>query len=248
MLTDVHDHRLAGVSPECRQMLYTAAVLGPEIVPDLLAQMLGRTTAALLPVWEEALGGGLLVSAGGELRFARETLRQAVAGSLPAAIRDALARQHAALGHAGNAALGQTGNAALGHAGNAASGLAGNAAAEPHRAGVAGDGPVRPTARERTVLSLLARGRSNHQIARELGISDHAVKRHVSNLMLKFGCANRTEVALLAVRRRWHEPPAAPTDPVAAGRGMTAVPPDPVTAGGTMTAAPGGPVTAGGRA
>lgn len=54
----------------------------------------------------------------------------------------------------------------------------------------------RVTEREREVLRLLARGQSNQQIARALGISIHGVKRHVSNLLLKFDCSNRTEVAL----------------------------------------------------
>ena len=59
----------------------------------------------------------------------------------------------------------------------------------------------RVTEREREVLRLLSRGQSNQQIARSLGISIHGVKRHVSNLLLKFDCSNRTEVALAASRR-----------------------------------------------
>lgn len=54
----------------------------------------------------------------------------------------------------------------------------------------------RVTERERDVLRLLGRGQSNQQIASALGISIHGVKRHVSNLLLKFDCSNRTEVAL----------------------------------------------------
>jgi DNA-binding CsgD family transcriptional regulator len=54
------------------------------------------------------------------------------------------------------------------------------------------------TERERSVLRLVVHGRSNQQIARSLGISIHGVKRHVSNLLLKFDCANRTELALVA--------------------------------------------------
>ncbi|MFD3733887.1 response regulator transcription factor [Streptomyces sp. NPDC058632] len=54
----------------------------------------------------------------------------------------------------------------------------------------------RVTQRERAVLSLLAQGQSNQQIARALGISIHGVKRHVSNLLIKLDSTNRTEVAL----------------------------------------------------
>ncbi|MEU6670243.1 LuxR C-terminal-related transcriptional regulator [Streptomyces sp. NPDC046727] len=56
----------------------------------------------------------------------------------------------------------------------------------------------RVTEREREVLRLLAQAQSNQQIARCLGISIHGVKRHVSNLLLKFDCSNRTELALAA--------------------------------------------------
>ncbi|GHH88701.1 hypothetical protein GCM10018793_69290 [Streptomyces sulfonofaciens] len=58
----------------------------------------------------------------------------------------------------------------------------------------------RLTARELSVLRLLVQGLTNQQIARALGISVHGVKRHISNLMLKFDCSNRTEVALAATR------------------------------------------------
>ena len=58
----------------------------------------------------------------------------------------------------------------------------------------------RLTERERAVLALLLHGMSNRQIARAMGISIHGVKRHVSNLLMKFDCSNRTEVALVAER------------------------------------------------
>lgn len=58
----------------------------------------------------------------------------------------------------------------------------------------------RLTEREHMVLALLSQGMSNHQIGRAMGISIHGVKRHVSNLLVKFNCSNRTEVALVAQR------------------------------------------------
>lgn len=58
----------------------------------------------------------------------------------------------------------------------------------------------RLTEREHIVLALLLKGMSNHQIGRSMGISIHGVKRHVSNLLVKFNCSNRTEVALVAQR------------------------------------------------
>lgn len=46
--------------------------------------------------------------------------------------------------------------------------------------------------REAEVLALLARGLSNQQIADELLLSKHTVRRHVSNILTKLGVASRT--------------------------------------------------------
>jgi DNA-binding CsgD family transcriptional regulator len=58
------------------------------------------------------------------------------------------------------------------------------------------------TARETEVLSCLAAGMSNKQIARSLGISIRTVTVHVSNLLRKTRSASRTEAALWAVQRQ----------------------------------------------
>ena len=58
------------------------------------------------------------------------------------------------------------------------------------------------TAREREVLTLLADGRSNREIARVLGVSEKTVKTHVSSVLAKLGVAGRTQAALLAVRQQ----------------------------------------------
>ena len=54
------------------------------------------------------------------------------------------------------------------------------------------------TDREVEVLQSLSAGRSNQQIARRLHLSEATVKGYVSRLLVKLGCENRTEVALLA--------------------------------------------------
>jgi len=58
------------------------------------------------------------------------------------------------------------------------------------------------TAREVEVLSCLAAGMSNKQVARSLGISVRTVAVHVSNLLRKTRSASRTEAALWAVQHQ----------------------------------------------
>jgi DNA-binding NarL/FixJ family response regulator len=44
------------------------------------------------------------------------------------------------------------------------------------------------SAREREVIAYIADGLSNAAIARRLSISEHTVKRHVANILLKLDC------------------------------------------------------------
>jgi DNA-binding NarL/FixJ family response regulator len=52
--------------------------------------------------------------------------------------------------------------------------------------------------REREVLSLLAEGLPNKQIARRLGITDRTVKAHLTNVFQQLGVTDRTQAALWA--------------------------------------------------
>ncbi|MGW1179411.1 response regulator [Kitasatospora sp. NPDC002543] len=54
------------------------------------------------------------------------------------------------------------------------------------------------TARERDVLTLIAAGLSNGQIARRLGVVEGTVKAHVSSILARLGVANRAAAAVLA--------------------------------------------------
>lgn len=56
------------------------------------------------------------------------------------------------------------------------------------------------TQREQTVLSLVAHGLTNREIARRLGITDKTVSVHVSNLLGKLGLTSRTQAALYAAQ------------------------------------------------
>ena len=54
------------------------------------------------------------------------------------------------------------------------------------------------TGREREVLRLLAEGRSNRAIARQLGLSEATVKGHVSRLLDKLNASSRLEAVVRA--------------------------------------------------
>ncbi|NUV72490.1 hypothetical protein C6W96_14470 [Streptomyces sp. CS149] len=56
------------------------------------------------------------------------------------------------------------------------------------------------TPRELQVLRLLAQGLSNKQVARRLTISEHGVKRLVSNILAKLNCPNRTMAVVRAMQ------------------------------------------------
>lgn len=63
--------------------------------------------------------------------------------------------------------------------------------------------PVEPlTDRELEVLALVGRGRSNKEIATDLGITERTARTHVSNILGKLGLASRTQAALYAVDRK----------------------------------------------
>ncbi|MEV4113776.1 response regulator transcription factor [Nonomuraea sp. NPDC049695] len=57
------------------------------------------------------------------------------------------------------------------------------------------------TPRERQVLSAVARGRSNAEIARDLRMGRETVKTHVSSILAKLGVADRTQAAIFALQQ-----------------------------------------------
>lgn len=55
--------------------------------------------------------------------------------------------------------------------------------------------------REIEVLRLIARGRANKEIARELSISENTVKDHMKNILSKLHVSARTEAVTAAAQR-----------------------------------------------
>jgi len=81
--------------------------------------------------------------------------------------------------------------------------LAGKTYLAPAAAAKLAEGVTRVhlTPRELTTLRLMADGKSNKEIAGELGISDRTVKTHLGHLFEKLGVTSRTEAVKVASRR-----------------------------------------------
>lgn len=57
------------------------------------------------------------------------------------------------------------------------------------------------TGRELEILKMLAKGLTNKQIGRALGISDNTVRNHVNSIIEKLEVSDRTEAATTAIQR-----------------------------------------------
>ena len=86
--------RLEGLSPQARQLLATAAVLGPAFRLEDAAEMLGQTPAMLLPAVEEAMDAAIMTAAEHAFTFRHQLLRRAVGEMIPPPARKALHRQY----------------------------------------------------------------------------------------------------------------------------------------------------------
>ena len=61
---------------------------------------------------------------------------------------------------------------------------------------------LEPSPRELEILRLVAAGKPNKEIARDLGISARTVEGHLNSLFSKLGASSRTEALVVAVNRR----------------------------------------------
>jgi DNA-binding CsgD family transcriptional regulator/tetratricopeptide (TPR) repeat protein len=85
--------RLQDLRETTRQLLETAAVLGPAFRLEDLADMLDSKPAVLLPAVEEAAGAGLLTVFADHFEFRHKLIWQAVSETVPPPVRQALHRQ-----------------------------------------------------------------------------------------------------------------------------------------------------------
>jgi DNA-binding CsgD family transcriptional regulator/tetratricopeptide (TPR) repeat protein len=86
--------RLDGLSKQARQLLVTAAVLGPAFRLEDAADMLGQTPATLLPSVEEAMDAAIVTAAEHTFTFRHQLLRRTIGEMIPGPARNALHRQY----------------------------------------------------------------------------------------------------------------------------------------------------------
>ncbi|MCX5611340.1 LuxR C-terminal-related transcriptional regulator [Streptomyces sp. NBC_00047] len=89
--------RLDQLSGEAGELVQTAAAVGGPVTVALLAELLGRSPAALITAVRESLDADLLTESGDRLAFRHDLIREAVEAGLPLPLRQALRGQAAEL-------------------------------------------------------------------------------------------------------------------------------------------------------
>ncbi len=191
--------RVRILEPYVEIMLAADDVESARAAAEELARMAGERDVAFLKAnAAHAIGAVRLASgdAHGALLSLREawTLWQKLEAPFESArVRVLIAR---ACGQAGDA---QSAQSHLDAAVTAFERLGATVELSRLRTGAAQAGPADAlSSRERQVLSLVAAGKTNRQIASQLGISDHTVARHVSNIFTKIDVNSRTAATAFA--------------------------------------------------
>jgi ATP/maltotriose-dependent transcriptional regulator MalT len=176
------------------------------------ADELAALAGALPSPWVRAMAvsaDGAVRLAGGGAREALTPLRNALAiwreldaPYEAARVQVLVGRACQALGDADGARLEWDAAAAVFQRFSAAPALAALAAVrdEPRAQPASGDTGVPLTSRELQVLRLIASGRTNRAIARELRISEKTVARHASNIFIKLDLSSRAAATAYAFK------------------------------------------------
>ncbi|WP_438870548.1 BTAD domain-containing putative transcriptional regulator [Paractinoplanes brasiliensis] len=104
-LLDAVHAALDVLSPETREVLRLAALLGSEFSVSEVVAVTGRSALDLVGALEEALAAAVLVDSGSDLAFRHPFLRQALVASVPPALRAGLHRHAAEVLAAGGSPL-----------------------------------------------------------------------------------------------------------------------------------------------
>ncbi|WP_167476921.1 helix-turn-helix transcriptional regulator [Nocardia arthritidis] len=79
-------------SDKCQQLLRIGAVFGSSFVLPEVLDLLDESTASMVPVLDEALGAGLLISDGDRLTFPNNLVWQVIRGSVTVSVRRSMER------------------------------------------------------------------------------------------------------------------------------------------------------------
>jgi two-component system nitrate/nitrite response regulator NarL len=164
---------LREAAPQARVLMLTVS----EDEADLAAALRGGACGYLLKTME----GDALTAAIHRVMRGESVVADEMTGKLINAFRDA--------GGAGAA--------------NSAAGPEGNSPAAEEAAAAAASPLTLLSPREQEILRSIARGASNKEIARELGIAETTVKIHVQHVLRKLGVSTRVHAAVMATERGW---------------------------------------------
>ncbi|MGW1075609.1 LuxR C-terminal-related transcriptional regulator [Streptomyces sp. NPDC002537] len=205
---------LAQYSPECRQLLCVAAVMGEEVEYEELAVMLHTSPSALLPVVEEACATGIVRDEGARTVFHNELLRQIIDDSVPGALKRALYREAAVLRTVrrtpeNNTRTDDRADTRAEDRTDVRTDVRTDDTGAPDGAQPPyAPGPDHPrlSAQQHELIRLVGEGLTNQQMARRLGLSPHTVNYHLRKLFKCFGVNSRIDLLRAAEPHRAPSP------------------------------------------
>lgn len=196
--------RIKLLGPMVEIMLAADDVQSARAAADELMRAAGERKAPYLDASAAAAAGAVLLAMGqaeqalGKLRDAWTLWQQLEAPYPSACVRARIARACERLGDRDTAELHLDAAAAVFERLGARPDLSRLCNREPGTRSVTAG----LSARERQVLSLVAAGKTNREIATALRISEHTVARHVSNIFGKLGVSTRTAASAFAFENR----------------------------------------------